>query len=952
MKKVIPCLVIIMLALCPSLIDIKNKVLYSSKREYQMPLDQQSRLKTNFFPESLKKTADARDALTPAALGADMQTDSLGFSFRLLDQKDQKTNQGMTQKQRGLRLGVRVFSKLFPFSFPSCFLKKKAPRKNAPRAIPRLAQSDAQVQISQPLEVFVQQKILAQIPMDEKSKPYAEKKEIRLQSFSDDLGHHGSTEIRTEQGCFHDVSAKVTREKTHGAKKICFENICFENDLDGKNDSTRVSIDAAPVDAKAVDFKCSFTTHQVFENAPVFYSQACQKYPHQAGNHNEDAVTSLVQTEQSCPIQALTPETKKTPVNTLHPVDECIDPELAWAADYNPRDDIRMLPRMEPFFENCVMEPRDNSEIFLPKTDALFVNEDYTYTNEMNIELLPETPLLLGPNEELLRAQAEAAEALRLADEAEKSRLAAQQEAERVQQAEAAEALRLAEEEAAEAQRLADEAEKSRLAAEALRLAEEEKSRLAAQKEADELRAQQAVEQAAEAAEAKRLAEEKKRLLEEEKSRLAAQKEADELRAQQAEAEAQRLEQKTNLISTNINSDSTKFNSNFSFDLLIEPESLLINTKSLLRKPEHIEKVALGECYRIINGSLKNQIVRFIVSEKCRAEYQIFKTEERGNNWGKIKGWFGIPKERTLRRLLEWGSLYDINGLPIHLMEEKGEEKLNIMYLEKCPMSDFLNKNPVIQQDVTFAKIDYQNDVTNCCMAKGGCFETTSEKYKATRVDKKPLYKTDFCYDSQNLVKYLEFIKINGRGETAGQKSKPSGLLKILQNDQMTLDRKMLPDGGMEDILLLDGGKGQISILKEDSIVIINDIIQEKDVKNSGDTEIRPIGGDALKIITQTNPQPSQLKPKKITGQRGASNNLTIDVKSSVLGERDPNTPHPNTPQNQQDIKSAYETNTPVNKNKARRTSKTSKKINEKNENTPLFKKRKISSQSENRLLE
>jgi hypothetical protein len=476
---------------------------------------------------------------------------------------------------------------------------------------------------------------------------------------------------------------------------------------------------------------------------------------------------------------------------------------------------------------------------------------------------------------------------------------------------------------------------------------EEEKSRLAAQKEADELRAQQAVEQAAEAAEAKRLAEEKKRLLEEEKSRLAAQKEADELRAQQAEAEAQRLEQKTNLISTNINSDSTKFNSNFSFDLLIEPESLLINTKSLLRKPEHIEKVALGECYRIINGSLKNQIVRFIVSEKCRAEYQIFKTEERGNNWGKIKGWFGIPKERTLRRLLEWGSLYDINGLPIHLMEEKGEEKLNIMYLEKCPMSDFLNKNPVIQQDVTFAKIDYQNDVTNCCMAKGGCFETTSEKYKATRVDKKPLYKTDFCYDSQNLVKYLEFIKINGRGETAGQKSKPSGLLKILQNDQMTLDRKMLPDGGMEDILLLDGGKGQISILKEDSIVIINDIIQEKDVKNSGDTEIRPIGGDALKIITQTNPQPSQLKPKKITGQRGASNNLTIDVESSVLGERDLNTR-----QNQEDIKSAYETNTPVNKNKARRTSKTSKKINEKNENTPLFKKRKISSQSENRLLE
>ena len=64
MKQTRPNLVMIIFAFYLGLIDIRNNLLYPLDREYQPSLDQQSRLKTNFFPESLKKNADAQGVLT------------------------------------------------------------------------------------------------------------------------------------------------------------------------------------------------------------------------------------------------------------------------------------------------------------------------------------------------------------------------------------------------------------------------------------------------------------------------------------------------------------------------------------------------------------------------------------------------------------------------------------------------------------------------------------------------------------------------------------------------------------------------------------------------------------------------------------------------------------------------------------------------------------------------
>ena len=168
--------------------------------------------------------------------------------------------------------------------------------------------------------------------------------------------------------------------------------------------------------------------------------------------------------------------------------------------------------------------------------------------------------------EEAARKAAEE-EAKRLAEE-EAARIAAEEEAKRLAEEEAArkaaeeEAKRLAEEEAArkaaeeEAKRLAEE-EAARIAAEeeAKRLAEEEAARIAAEEEAKRLAEEEAARIAAEE-EAKRLAEEEaarkaaeeeaKRLAEEEAARIAAEEEAKRLAEEEAariaaEEEAKRL---------------------------------------------------------------------------------------------------------------------------------------------------------------------------------------------------------------------------------------------------------------------------------------------------------------------------------------------------------------------------------------------------------------------------
>ncbi|MBM3631458.1 MAG: hypothetical protein FJX00_00490, partial [Alphaproteobacteria bacterium] len=324
------------------MIESRKEAFRAVSYGYGKSVDKNQRSKTDSSWENGHKIPFVYAAFLPAAMSHSIKSDLQSFDLR--DYKGQKTvpeKFGVHRLGAQHRFGIRYFNKIF--SLPPCVLTRPGIM---------LKQSNGYGQALPQNATFTPNPILTPDENLVKQIQHTEQPEIRLQSFSNDLGRHESTESRTHQDCCHDQFEKETWEKKPKAQKIG-----FENDLDGKNDYSSVSIDADLVDAKAMDSKCSFKSYQVVENTPVVYSQAVPKHHHQAGNHTEDAVTLLVQTKQFCPIRDLETDTAKTPVNTLHPAGECIDPQLARAVDYKPIDGIKAFFETEPLRETLLPDP-------------------------------------------------------------------------------------------------------------------------------------------------------------------------------------------------------------------------------------------------------------------------------------------------------------------------------------------------------------------------------------------------------------------------------------------------------------------------------------------------------------------------------------------------------------------------------------------------------------------